>query len=129
MKGSSPDDDTQILLSPVGNKINMFDLRSNVARTLPFQSRGTIERLVLSPDNKTLLVIDRDGYALIINFEKLVVISHFNFHGEVTACEFSPDCRFFAVATGHKLKIFEAPNIYEKTYAPLLLYKKYGNLH
>jgi hypothetical protein len=41
--------------------------------------------------------------------EKKVVIAHFNFRDTVTALEFSPDSKFFFVATGMKAKIFETP--------------------
>ena len=60
---------------------------------------------------------------------KKVVIAHFNFREPVTALEFSPDNKFFFVATGTKCKIFEAPSVSHKTFSPLVLYKKYGNLH
>jgi periodic tryptophan protein 2 len=74
--------------------------------------------------------VDVDGFALLINMLKRVVIAHFNFRSRVTALEFSPDNRFFIVATGTKVKIFEAPSASDfKTFAPLVLYKKYGNLH
>jgi periodic tryptophan protein 2 len=55
-----------------------------------------------------------DGFALVINFIKSVVIAHFNFKAKVTAFAFSPDSRFFAVATGKKLKIFESPSVTHK---------------
>ena len=70
-----------------------------------------------------------DGFALIINMTKRVVIAHFNFRDSVTAIAFSPDNKFFFVATDTKVKIFEAPAIDHKTFSPLILYKKYGNLH
>jgi periodic tryptophan protein 2 len=84
---------------------------------------------VLSPDGSTLITIDVDGFALIINYVKQVVIAHFNFRDGVTAIEFSPDSKFFAVATGKRLKIFESPVVTQKVFSPLILYKKYGNLH
>ena len=84
----------------------------------------------LSADCSTLIVIDQDGHALFVNFQKQVVITRFNFHGQVTACEFSPDGKFFAVAIeGAKLRVFESPDVTEKIFAPLIVYKKYGNLH
>jgi periodic tryptophan protein 2 len=70
-----------------------------------------------------------DGFALIINYTKQVVIAHFNFRDKVTAIEFSPDSKFFAVATGKRLKIFETPPVSFKQFSPMVLYKKYGNLH
>ena len=60
---------------------------------------------------------------------KRVVLAHFNFREPVTAISFSPDNKFFFVATDMKCKIFESPSIDHKTFSPLVLYKKYGNLH
>lgn len=102
---------------------------SNVAQTLPFQNRSNIARVEVSPDRRTLITIDVDGFALIINFMKKVVIAHFNFKAPVTAFAFSPDSKFFLVATSKKVKIFETPSVTHKVYSPMILYKKYGNLH
>ena len=117
------------MLSPIGNKINAFNLTTNVARTFSFQNRSNIAKLVLSHDGSILISIDVDGFALIINMLKKVVIAHFNFRDTVSAIAFSPDDKFFFVATGTKCKIFECPSIEHKTFSPLVLYKKYGNLH
>ena len=83
----------------------------------------------MSPNSEILITIDIDGFALIINYVKQVVIAHFNFRGPVTAISFTPDSKFFAVATGKKLKIFESPTVSHKTFSPLVLYKKYANIH
>ncbi|MFM7850761.1 MAG: hypothetical protein ACKO96_02315 [Flammeovirgaceae bacterium] len=72
--------------------------------------------------------MDVDGFSLIINMQRKVVMAHFNFRDEVTAMAFSPDSMFFFVATGLKVKIFETP-LDIKTFSPLVLYKKYANLH
>jgi periodic tryptophan protein 2 len=85
--------------------------------------------VVLSHNQRILITIDVDGFALIINFRKQVILSHFNFRGPVTAFSFTPDDKFFAVATGKKIKIFETPAIDHKTFSPLVLYKKYANIH
>ena len=123
-----PDRMDQVLLSPVGNKINMFNLTTNVAQTLPFQNRSNVALLCMSPDKKTLISVDKDGFALIINMHRKVVMAHFNFRDSVTAMAFSPDSKFFFVATGLKAKVFETPSDI-KTFSPLVLYKKYANLH
>lgn len=100
-----------------------------MSQTLPFQNRSNIARVELSPDGRTLVTIDVDGFALIINFVKRVVIAHFNFKGPVSAFGFSPDSKFFLVATGKKVKIFETPSVTHKVYSPMVLYKKYANIH
>jgi periodic tryptophan protein 2 len=108
----------------------MNNLTTNVAQTLPFQNRSNIDKMVLSKDKQILISIDVDGFALIINMLKHVVIAHFNFRDKVTALEFTPDNKFFMVAAGTKVKIFEAPTAQApKTFSPLVLYKKYNNLH
>ena len=132
----------QLLLTPVGNKINIVNLTTNVSNTLPFQNISNIGRLVISPDQRTLtklfihkgclwltlISVDNNGFALIVNLAKRVVFAHFNFRNSVTAA-FSPDNKFFFVATGTKCKIFESPSVDHKKFSPLLLYKKYNNLH
>ena len=100
-----------------------------MAQTLPFQNRSNIDRIALSHDKTTLITIDVDGFALIINFQKRVVIAHFNFKSPVTAIAFSPDSLFFAVANEKKVRIFETPSVTQKIYSPMVVYKKYGNLH
>ena len=104
-------------------------MTTNIARTYPFQNRSNISTLLLSHDGTTLISIDVDGFALIINMLKKVIIAHFNFRDTVTAIAFSPDDKFFFVATGTKCKIFESPSVDKKSFSPLVLYKKYGNLH
>lgn len=121
-------DDNDLLLSPIGNKITMFDLRNNKSKTLPFECRSNVDKICLSPDNKVLIMIDIDGYALIINFMQRVVLSHFNFRAPVTAISFSHDSKFFAVATDTRIRIFETPSL-KKTFAPLALFKKYNKMH
>jgi periodic tryptophan protein 2 len=46
----------------------------------------------------------------------------------VTAIKFSHDSKFFAVANGHKIRIFQSPAL-KKTFAPLVLHKRIHNLH
>ena len=120
--------DEDLLLSPIGNKITVFDLKNNKSKTLPFETRSNIDKICLSHDNKVLIMIDVDGYALIVNFVQKVVLSHFNFKAPVTAISFSPDSKFFVVAWDSRIRIFETPSL-KKTFAPLFLYKKYLKMH
>lgn len=45
-----------------------------------------------------MLIIDVDGACLIVNNLKKVIVSYFNFRQKVTACKFSTDDKFIAVA-------------------------------
>ena len=51
-------DDSDILLSPVGNKITAFDLKNGVTNTLPVESRSNISLIEISTDGKMLLMVD-----------------------------------------------------------------------
>jgi periodic tryptophan protein 2 len=120
--------DEDLLLSPIGNKVTVFDLKNNKSKTLPFECRSNIEQISLSPDNKVLILVDVEGFSLIINFIQLVVLSQFNFRAPVTAISFSPDSKFFAIACDSRIRIFETPSL-KKTFAPLSLYRKYQKEH
>lgn len=117
-----------LLISPIGNKITVFDLKNNKSKTLPFETRSNIDRIAVSPDGKVMILIDIDGYALVINFVQRVVLTHFNFRAPVTAISFSNDNQFFAVACHNVIRIFEVPSL-KKTFAPLKLFKKYNKMH
>lgn len=85
----TPDGNT--VLSPVGNRVTLFDLVGSRSRTLDFECRKNIERLALSPDGRTLLAIDEDGRAVLVNVRRGIVLHHVNFKAPVRAASFSPD--------------------------------------
>jgi periodic tryptophan protein 2 len=82
--------DGDTLLSPVGNRVTVFDLVKGSCRTLPCQSRSNISNLVLSPDGGLLVTVDTEGHALFINYHSSSVLHHFNFKGKVPQCDCSP---------------------------------------
>lgn len=51
--------DGHSILSPVGNRVAVFDLVNNKSRTLSFENRKPIARIALSPDANILLSIDQ----------------------------------------------------------------------
>ncbi|KAJ1679121.1 U3 snoRNP protein [Spiromyces aspiralis] len=50
--------DGNSILSPVGNRVTVFDLVNNKAETLPFENRKNIEWISLTPNGNLLLTID-----------------------------------------------------------------------
>jgi periodic tryptophan protein 2 len=48
-----------MLLSPVGNKLSCFDLKNGVTSTLPIENRSNIAHTDISPDNRTLITVDK----------------------------------------------------------------------
>ncbi|KAF2801740.1 WD40 repeat-like protein [Mytilinidion resinicola] len=102
--------DGTCLLSPVGNRVSVFDLVNNKSYTLPFAHRRNIARLALNPRGNLLLSVDEDGRAILTNLPRRVALYHFAFKGEVTALSFAPSGRHFAVAIGRRVEVWHTPS-------------------
>lgn len=97
--------DGNAVLSPVGNKITVFDLVRHTSSTLPVENRKNIARIALSPNGTTLISVDEDGHALLINFLKRIIITEFHFKKEVRDIKFSPDSQYVAVTHGRQVQV------------------------
>ncbi|PVU89544.1 hypothetical protein BB559_005050 [Furculomyces boomerangus] len=117
--------DGNCVLSPVGNRVTMFDLVNSKSETFPFEARKNIVYMALSPNSQLLLTIDEDGRALLVNFVRRVVIHHFNFKGSARVAEFSPDGMFVAVAVGKRVEVWKTPKL-NKEFTPFVLHRKYS---
>ncbi|RAQ52310.1 periodic tryptophan protein 2 [Aspergillus flavus] len=121
--------DGTCLLSPVGNRVTVFDLVHNTSYTLPFAHRTNIDRLDLNPQGNLLLSVDENGRAILTNFKRRIVIHHFSFKGRVSSLKFSPSGRFFAVGVGRRLQFWHTPstpgadNNGELEFAPFILHR------
>ncbi|KAE8367606.1 WD40-repeat-containing domain protein [Aspergillus caelatus] len=121
--------DGTCLLSPVGNRVTVFDLVHNTSYTLPFAHRTNIDRLDLTPQGNLLLSVDENGRAILTNFKRRIVIHHFSFKGRVSSLKFSPSGRFFAVGVGRRLQFWNTPstpgadNNGELDFAPFVLHR------
>ncbi|KAF2841316.1 WD40 repeat-like protein [Patellaria atrata CBS 101060] len=102
--------DGTCLLSPVGNRVTVFDLVNNKSYTLPFAHRRNIARLALNPRGNLLLTVDEDGRAILSNLPRRIALYHFSFRSPVTALEFSPSGLHFAVGLGRKLEVWHTPS-------------------
>jgi len=112
------------LLSPVGNRISVFDLENSKSITLPFETSNNIQCVALSPDKKVLIVVDEDGRALLINYRKGVVLNHFNFKSKVSTIVFSPCGKFFAASHGKQVQVWATPSL-NREFAPFVLHRTY----
>ncbi|KAF7316426.1 Small nucleolar ribonucleoprotein complex subunit [Mycena indigotica] len=123
----TPDGNT--LLSPVGNRVSIFDLVNNKSFTLPFENRKNIAAIALSPDANVLISVDDDGRALLVNFRRGTVLHHFNFKKPVKDIKFSPDGKFIAVTHGTQLQVWRTPNHLAREFAPFDLHRTYTGHH
>ncbi|OCK80598.1 WD40 repeat-like protein [Lepidopterella palustris CBS 459.81] len=102
--------DGTCLLSPVGNRVSVFDLVNNKSYTLPFAHRKNIARLALNPRGNLLLSVDEDGRAILTNVPRRIALYHFSFKDKVSALAFSPSGRHFAAGVGRKVEVWHTPS-------------------
>ncbi|KZF20360.1 putative small nucleolar ribonucleo protein complex subunit [Xylona heveae TC161] len=102
--------DGTCLLSPVGNRVTVFDLVNNKSYTLPFAHRRNITRIALTPRGNLLLTIDEDGRAILSNFQRRVALHHFSFRAPVSALAFAPSGRHFAVGVERHVEVWHTPS-------------------
>ncbi|KAH9822082.1 Periodic tryptophan protein 2 [Teratosphaeria destructans] len=103
-------EDGTCLLSPVGNRVTVFDLVNNKSHTLPFSHRQNIARIALHPNGQLLLTVDDSGYAILSHFQRRIVLYHFSLKGPVSSLVFSPTGSHFAVALGRKIEVWKTPS-------------------
>ncbi|KAM6894090.1 PWP2 small subunit processome component [Xenentodon cancila] len=101
--------DGNAVLSPVGNRVSVFDLRSNTSETLPVSTAKNITCVGLSPDGGLAIVVDEDGAALLVSLITRAVLHHFHFHKPVSSIRFSPDGRKFVVTKENVALMYHAP--------------------
>ncbi|KAG6817113.1 hypothetical protein H0H87_012634 [Tephrocybe sp. NHM501043] len=121
--------DGNSLLSPVGNRVSVFDLVNNKSFTFAFENRKNIAAIALSPDSNVLVSVDQDGRALLVNFRRGVVLHHFNFKKPVKDIKFSPDGKYIAVTHDSHVQVWKTPNHLVREFAPFTLHRTYTGHH
>ena len=112
--------DGNSVVSPVGNRVNVFDLVEQSTTTLPFENKKNIKICAISNSGRFLITIDVEGHALFINFPRRVVLQRFHFKRKVYDIKFAPNDEYFAITFGHGCQIWKTPSI-QREFAPLSL--------
>lgn len=116
-------DGTQ-LLSPVGNRVSVFDLVNNKSFTFEHEHRKNVLALDLNKQGTLLMSIDEDGRAILVNYRSRNVLHHFNFKERCYSIKFSPDGKLFALATGRFLQIWKTPSVnQDRQFAPFVRHR------
>ena len=116
-----------VLLSPVSNRVQVVDLLTHTVRTLACEARSNIKTLAISPDDRLLLIIDTENHAMLVNFQRSVVLHRFTFKRTVRVCKFSPCGLYFAVSYGNHVQVWHAPGL-RREFAPFVLHRTYTGL-
>ncbi|RYG68151.1 hypothetical protein EON64_05820, partial [archaeon] len=112
--------DGQSIISPVGNRLNVFDLVNQTSSSLPLETRKDISRVAISHNGMFLIVIDVDGAAVFYNFPRQTVIHRMNFRQHVYDVKFAPSDKYFAVTIGRGVQIWATPSG-KREFSPLTL--------
>ncbi|XP_004842548.1 periodic tryptophan protein 2 homolog isoform X1 [Heterocephalus glaber] len=101
--------DGNSVISPVGNRVTVFDLKNNKSDTLPLAMSFNVKCMGLSPDGRLAIIVDEGGAALLVSLACRSVLHHFHFKGSVHSVSFSPDGRKFVVTKGNIAQMYHAP--------------------
>ncbi|XP_078089197.1 PWP2 small subunit processome component isoform X2 [Mustelus asterias] len=118
----SPDGNS--VISPVGNRVTVFDLKNNKSETLPVATRRNIVCVGLSPDGHLAILVDEEGATLLVSLISKSVLHHFHFHTRVHSVSFSPDGRRFVVSKENVVLMYHAPGK-TREFNPFVLDKSY----
>jgi periodic tryptophan protein 2 len=116
--------DGNSVVSPIGNRLNVYDLINQSTDTLQLENRKNIVHTCISHNGRFLISIDSDGNALFFNFPRRVLLHKFNFRQRVFDIKFSPDDTHFAVTFGRGCQIWRTPSAV-KEFAPLTLVRTF----
>ncbi|KAJ3185825.1 hypothetical protein HDU85_001194 [Gaertneriomyces sp. JEL0708] len=116
--------DGNSVISPVGNRVTVFDLVGNKSETLPFETKKDIARLALSPNGLLLIAVDEDGRATLVNVPRRFVLHQFNFKTKVRDLQFSPNGRYLAVTHDKHIHVWLTPG-FTMEVNPFILHRKF----
>ncbi|KAL3896152.1 MAG: hypothetical protein SGCHY_004265, partial [Lobulomycetales sp.] len=116
--------DSYSLVSPVGNRVAILDLKNNVSRTLEPENGRNVDRVAVSPCGSLLISIDDSGRAILVNISRGAILAHHSFKTRVSDIQFSPDGKLFAVAVGSKCQVWKTPHL-NREFAPFVLHHTY----
>uniref|UniRef100_A0A8C2AFH9 PWP2 small subunit processome component n=1 Tax=Cyprinus carpio TaxID=7962 RepID=A0A8C2AFH9_CYPCA len=103
--------DGNSVISPVGNRISVFDLKNNKSETLPVSTTKNISCLGISPDGNLAILIDeavKCHSSKCLNRKKKK-LHHHHFHSPVHSVSFSPDGKKFVITKENVPLMYHAP--------------------
>lgn len=117
-------DEGYSIISPVYNRLNVFNIKQNQMYTLPFDMKHDIVSIALSPNGLFLAMLDETGRGALVNYPQQVTLCYFKCkHPKPKNISFSPDSEFFAIGCFKTVQIWKIPDIKQgKRFAPLSLH-------
>ncbi|CCD71885.1 Periodic tryptophan protein 2 homolog [Caenorhabditis elegans] len=114
------------VISPIGNKLSIFDLRNNTSKTLDIDCNYNIKRLSISPSGYHLLASDERGVVHFVHLLSEFKIYTFRSNKPIGSLQWSPDATRVAICRENDLQIHEfGKSIENKVYNPFSLSRTY----
>ncbi|CAI2348929.1 unnamed protein product [Caenorhabditis sp. 36 PRJEB53466] len=113
------------VISPIGNKLSIFDLKNNVSRTVDVGCNFSIKSTAISPSGTHMLAADERGDVHYINLVTETKIFTFRSNRTIKSLQFSPDGKKIAVGRERDLQIQEIGRIEEQAFHPFHLMRTY----
>ncbi|KPI91085.1 Periodic tryptophan protein 2-like [Papilio xuthus] len=117
--------DGNSVISPVGNRITVYNLKQNKNITLSVESHYNYTAIDVSPNGSVLLAINEKGEAQMISLVTCSVIHKYKFKQQVNAVKFSPDGKYFAACCGDTVFIMTAPTSYTGEFRSFIMKRVY----
>ncbi|XP_059620892.1 periodic tryptophan protein 2 homolog isoform X2 [Phlebotomus argentipes] len=121
--------DGNSVISPVGNRITIYDLKNNKVKSLSLESRFNYTAIDISPNGAILLAVNEIGEAQMISTVSFSVICTHKFSSGVSGLKFSPDGKYFAVCMQNVLFIYKTPGQLTGEYGSFVLKMLFRNAH
>ncbi|KAG4068090.1 hypothetical protein HA402_001515 [Bradysia odoriphaga] len=123
----TPDGNT--VVSPVGNKITIYDLKTNKATTLALESKFNYTSIDISPNGCLLVAVNEKGAAQMISLVSNTVVHTYKFSSAARCVKFSPDGAFFAIAKENMVFVFQTPGEITGEYNSFVLRRYFFGAH
>ncbi|ULU10048.1 hypothetical protein L3Y34_014411 [Caenorhabditis briggsae] len=117
--------DGDSVISPIGNKLSIFDLKNNVARTLDFGCKFNIKRVSISTTGSHLLVADERGDVHFVKISTGASIFNYRSNALIGDLKYSPKGTRVVVCRENDLQIFNLGKSRNYTITPLHLSRTY----
>ncbi|XP_046978620.1 periodic tryptophan protein 2 homolog [Vanessa cardui] len=121
--------DGNCVISPVGNKITIYNLKLNKSNTLPVESNFNYTAIDVSPNGSILLAINEKGEAQMISLLTCTVIHRYKFKQQVNAVKFSPDGKLFAACCDDTVFIMTAPSSFTGEFRSFIMKRVFKKSH
>ncbi|XP_053680836.1 periodic tryptophan protein 2 homolog [Anopheles nili] len=113
------------VISPVGNRITIFDLKNNKSTTLSIESQYNYTAIDLSPNGCLLVAVNEIGEAQMVSMISQTTIYRHKFRSEVKHMRFSPDGQYFAACVDSAVLVFMTPGDSTGLYGSFVVHRAY----